>query len=78
MYMYLFGKSRWVVAAYLLETNFMNDNGLSYPVKDADRMIMVEINKEEGWVEKLNEQAKFVIETRDTYVEILKSKFPKK
>jgi hypothetical protein len=77
MYMYLFNKPKWVIAAYLLETDFMNDNGLTYPIRDADRMILVEVDVEIGWVDKLKESAKFVIETRDGYVELLKSKFPK-
>jgi hypothetical protein len=75
--MYLFNKPKWVIAAYLLETDFMNDNGLTYPIRDADRMILVEVDVEIGWVDKLKESAKFVIETRDGYVELLKSKFPK-
>ena len=77
MYMWLFNRPRWIVAAYLIETGFMSDNGLTYPVDESDRMIIFEVERDENWAEKLKINAKFVIETRDGYIDILKNKIKK-
>ena len=53
----------------------MSDNGLVYPVKEKDRMIIVGVKKDKGWEPKLQEQLPFVIQMRNKYIEILKEKF---
>lgn len=78
MYMHLFDRPKWIVAAYLVETGFMSDNGLSYPVVESDRMIITEVDKEDGWADKMHTNVDFVIKTRDSYIEILKSKIKTK
>jgi len=75
MYMYLTGKEKAEIAAYLCETQFMTDNGLTYPVADDKRMIIVKVEKDKGWESKLQEQLPFVIEMRDKYIEVLNQKF---
>jgi hypothetical protein len=75
MYMYLTGKEKAEIAAYLTETQFMTDNGLTYPVQEDKRMIIVKVEKDKGWESKLQEQLPFVIEMRDKYIEVLNQKF---
>jgi len=75
MYMYLTGKNNAEIAAYLIETQFMTDNGLTYPVKESDRMIIVRVEKDKGWEARLNEQLPFVIGMRDKYLETLNKLF---
>jgi hypothetical protein len=73
--MYLTGKEQSEIAAYLTETQFMTDNGLTYPVPEEKRMIIVKVMRDPKWEERLNEQLPFVVEMRDKYIEILKAKF---
>ena len=75
MYMYLTGKDQAEIAAYLTETQFMTDNGLKYPVPEAKRMIIVKVEKDKSWEEKLNEQVPFVVTMREKYIQILTNKF---
>jgi hypothetical protein len=75
MYMYLTGYNRWVVAAYLVETQFMSDNGLTYPIPHDQRTILVEVLRDYTWAERLDAIIPKIIEKRDSYVEILKLKF---
>lgn len=75
MYMYLTGKHKAQIAAYLIETQYMTDNGLTYPVEDHKRMIVVNVEKDKSWEGRLLEQLPFVIGMRDKYLEILKTKF---
>lgn len=75
MYMYLRDKDQAEIAAYLTETQFMTDNGLTYPVPEDKRMIIVKVMRDPKWEDRLNEQLPFVIEMRDKYIEVLKSKF---
>lgn len=75
MYIYLTGKEYAEIAAYLIETQFMTDNGLTYPVEEKDRMIIVGVKKDKTWEERLNEQLPFVVQMRDKYIDILKAKF---
>lgn len=75
MYMYLTGKNNAEIAAYLTETQFMTDNGLTYPIPEHQRMIRVLVKKDLAWEGKLLEQLPFVIEMRDKYIEVLKEKF---
>ncbi len=75
MYMYLTGKGEAEIAAYLIETQFMTDNGLTYPVPEEKRMIIVKVAKDPTWEDRLKEQIEFVINMRNKYIEILKAKF---
>jgi hypothetical protein len=75
MYMYLTDKNESEIAAYITETQFMTDNGLTYPVPEEKRMIIVKVLRDPKWEEKLNENLPFVVEMRDKYIEILKAKF---
>jgi hypothetical protein len=75
MYMYLDGKDEAEIAAYLTETQFMTDNGLTYPVPEEKRMIIVKVEKDKTWEERLNEQLPFVITMREKYIQILNNKF---
>lgn len=75
MYMYLSGKPHAKIAAYLTETQFMNDNGLTYPVPENKRMIIINVPKDTTWEERLVEPKTFVIKTRDEFLERLKIKF---
>jgi len=75
MYMMLTGKSKAKICAYLTETNFMNDNGLVYPVPDKKRMIVIDVPKDETWEERLKEPLKFVIDKRDEFIKKLEKQF---
>lgn len=76
MYMWLTGKSKWLIAPYLVETNMMAINGLVYPINDdSKRMILIEVEKDPTWEERLNLAAPKVIAMRDEYLEMLKLKF---
>lgn len=75
MYMFLTGKERSQIAAYLTETQFMNDNGLRYPVPEKKRMIIVDVKKDKAWDSKLKEQLEFVIGMRDKYLQKLNEYF---
>lgn len=75
MYMHLTGKKKAEIAAYLIETQFMTDNGLTYPVPENKRMIIVEVKKENGWVDTLNENLPFVVNMRNKYIDQLNNYF---
>lgn len=75
MYMWLFKKPLWKVAIYLTETKWMDDTEQQYPVSADQRMIIVEVPKEEGWDDTLIENSQYTIEQRDLHVELLKQKF---
>lgn len=75
MYMWLTKKDKWLIAAYLVETNLMSENGLVYPVPDADRMILVEVEKDPTWEERLSIAAPRVIAMRDQFIEMYALKF---
>lgn len=75
MYMYLRGKEESEIAAYLTETQFMTDNGLTYPVTEEKRMIIVKVFRDKNWEAKLNENLPFVVEMREKFIDILKAKF---
>jgi hypothetical protein len=78
MYMYLTGFRRWVIAAFLIETNFMSDNGLIYPVDEDKRMICVDVYASDEWVEKLHPQVEKVVLMREDFVSKLERKFGKR
>jgi hypothetical protein len=75
LYMELTCKDTWVIAAFLMETLFMSDNGLIYPVPEKDRMILVEIKRDAEWVEKFYTNLPKVIAMRDEFFEMLNMKF---
>jgi hypothetical protein len=75
MYMDLTGYKEWDIAAYLTETEFMNNNGLTYPVPEKDRMIIVTVKHDSTWAWRIEQPEKFVIQKRDEYLEKLKAKF---
>lgn len=75
MYMWLFDKPMWKVAVYLTETKWMEDTDQQYPVPLDKRMIVVEVDRLDGWSEQLLAKSEFVISERDKYIEILKQNF---
>lgn len=78
MYMYLTGLPTWEIAAYLIETQFMTDNGLKYPVEEQDRMIIVPIHKDQTWEMRLDEPLKYVVGLRNEFLDNLTVKFKPK
>ena len=72
MYMFLYDRPKWIICAYLLETDRMSNNGLTYPVDYKKRAILVEIEREEGWSDLLVQRAPSVIQMRDFFYERLK------
>lgn len=72
LYMLITGKPKWVVASYLIETQFMTDNGLVYPVSEANRMILNEVEANSEWVEKFNTNLPRVVDLRNQYIELYK------
>jgi hypothetical protein len=75
MYMYLTGLDLFEIAAYLEETQFMSDNGLTYPVPHNKRMIIVKLEKDPVWEDRLNDSLPFVIGKRDGFLQNLKAYF---
>lgn len=75
MYMWLYDKKRWVIAAYLTETLRMGEHGLTYPVKEENRMILVEVEKDDEWVDKLKLNSQIVIEKRELFYKQLENHF---
>lgn len=78
MYMKLFKKPLWKVCAYLVETEWMLQNGLTYPVPENKRMIIVNVPKDETWEERLELATPFVIEEREKFYQILCTQFGNK
>lgn len=70
MYMMLYKRDTWFIAAYLLETLRMGEVGLQYPVKEEKRMILIKIEKDPNFETKIKLIAPSVIEARDSYCEI--------
>jgi hypothetical protein len=77
MYMWLAKKEEAEIAAFLIETQFMTEHGLTYPVAMNKRMITVRVKKDPFWLEKLNEEnaLPFVIAKRNEFLEVLKTEF---
>lgn len=75
MYMHLRKKNTWKVCSYLTETQFMNDNGLVYPVPEPKRLIINEVKRDVNWGIRLNDIGPSVISLRDSYIGKLKEKF---
>lgn len=77
MYCYLTGKKFGQIAAYLTETQKMTDNGLTYPVPEEKRMIVIGIESSKDWQDILLERVPNVVRMRDEFIEILKHHFNK-
>lgn len=75
MYMYLFDKQYWIVCAYLTETLKMSEFGLVYPVPHDKRMIVVKVEKEIGFEDRLHSITPKIISMRDHFYELLKNQF---
>jgi GTPase SAR1 family protein len=75
MYMHLTGKVKWEIAAYLTETQFMTDNGLTYPVPEHQRMIRVSVPRNHEWETALKLVMPFLIQERDKFLNTLKERF---
>jgi hypothetical protein len=75
LYMMLTGKKRWLIGAYLLETLWMSDNGLTYPVPHDKRMIVREVKASDAWVNQFNESLPTVIEMRGIFYKKLEEQF---
>jgi hypothetical protein len=77
LYMYLEDLPAWEIAAYLTETQLMNDNGLTYPIPEEYRMIRIKVERNPEWETALQIVTPSLIQERDKYVEILKERFKK-
>lgn len=75
MYMYLTGHNKAIIAAYLIETQRMADNGILYPVTADKRMLLITVEKDPNWIIKLKENLPNVIKWRNEYLEVLQNKF---
>lgn len=75
MYMYLTGHDLAELCAYLTETQFMNDNGLTYPVPEEKRMIITEVKKNPSFEDSLLAQVPSIIAMRNVYMETLQKTF---
>ncbi len=78
MYMFLFKKELWKVCAYLTETEWMLNRELYYPVSEDKRMIIVDVEKDPTWENRLKENSPFVINERDKFYKILCNQFGEK
>lgn len=78
MYMYLTGKPKWIIGAYLVETEWMSNQGLVYPVPQNKRMIIKEVLPQLDWENRLKENGEKVIQWRNENLEILKLQFDQK
>lgn len=67
MYMYLYKRMKWKVAAFLMETQRMTDMGEKYPVPENQRMICINVERESGWDTKLHERTPEIITMRDFF-----------
>lgn len=75
MYMFLHGIEHWKVCAFLSETERMTNEGEVYPVPYDKRMIKTEVEKEQGWEEKLRLVTPKIITMRDEFYSILIDNF---
>lgn len=66
-YMNITGYKRWYVCAYLLETKFMDELGIRYPVDVENRMIRIRVDYNEEWKQKYDNTLPLLIADRDKY-----------
>lgn len=74
-YLHLTGYKYWYICAFLLETKFMEESGLTYPVPTEKRMIRIKVEPSQEWLDKYNDALPFVVSERDRYYELLKKHF---
>lgn len=77
MYMYLTGLEIAELCAYLTETQFMNDSGLTYPVPEQKRMIITQVKKDPSFEQSLLSAIPNIIAMRNVYLETLEETFNK-
>jgi hypothetical protein len=75
MYMFLYKKPIWNIAAFLLETNRMSENGEVYPVPYDKRMIINSVEVSEEWQSLLIERTPKVVAMRDFFYSKLVDNF---
>lgn len=75
MYMMLYNRDVWYIASFLMETDRMTENGEVYPVAHDKRMILIKVEKEPEWTEKLIEITPKIIAMRDFFYDKLKEQF---
>jgi hypothetical protein len=75
MYMHLYKKNRWVIAAYLAETLKMNEEGKQYPVPRDKRILCFNVFAEPDFAERLNAITPKIIEMRNEFYGKLKEQF---
>jgi hypothetical protein len=73
--MFLYDKPKWLICAFLLETNKMSENGDVYPVPHEKRMIMIEVEREPTWELKLKEISPKITAMRDFFYDKLQDQF---
>jgi hypothetical protein len=66
-YMALTRLKKWKVCAFLTETDWMINNQQYYPVPEAERMITVDVDYQEGYRENLVVNSRNCIRWRDEY-----------
>jgi len=75
MYMFLYKRPVWDIAAFLLETNRMSENGELYPVPHDKRMIINSVEVSEEWQNLLIERTPKVVAMRDFFYSKLVENF---
>jgi hypothetical protein len=75
MYIELYKKKRWYIAAYLKENVWMVKREETYPVPEHQRMVLIKVEREEGWKEKLEAITPKIIAQRDIFYNTLKEQF---
>lgn len=78
MYMFLFKKDLWKVAVYLTETFRMSEMGLTYPVEQSKRMILIDVHKRPEWEARLRLETPNIIKMRDEFYSVLVDQFGNK
>lgn len=75
MYMFIYKRSVWDIAAFLLETQRMSDNGEQYPVPHDKRMIINSVEVDLDWQAKLIEITPKIVVMRDFFYQKLVDNF---
>lgn len=74
-YMALTGRKKWKICAFLTETDWMITSGNFYPIPDNERMIVIEVDYQEGYKENLIVNSRNVIKWRNEYLSKLQEHF---
>jgi hypothetical protein len=75
MYMMLYNREEWKICAFLTETEKMSNNGMTYPVPQNQRMIVVNVERDIEWAHKTYVNAEPVIVARDSFYQNLITQF---